>query len=141
MIGLAISNKEVAAEFYGYPDDVRTRLLLIRQLIFETASALNGVGDVEETLKWGEPSYCANTGSAIRIDWKKSKPKQCAIYFNCNTKLVATFRELFRDQLCFEGNRAIVLFEGGKVPVNELVRCIELALTYRRIKHLPMLGA
>ena len=31
--------------------------MFLRQLIFETAAATEVVGELEETLKWGEPSY------------------------------------------------------------------------------------
>jgi len=136
-----ITNKEVAGKFDDYPEDVRKRLLFLRQLILETALELKDVGEVEETLKWGEPSYLTKTGSTIRIDWKKSSPEQCVMHFNCKTTLVDTFRELFKGQLCFEGNRAIVLIENEELPVNELKQCVSLAPTYHRVKHLPMLGA
>jgi hypothetical protein len=62
------------------------------------------------------------------------------MYFNCRTKLVDTFRELYRDQFKFYGNRAIVFHEGDEIPIDALKHCILLALTYHRRKHLPMLG-
>jgi hypothetical protein len=130
----------VAEKFESYPDQIRSRLLFLRKLIFEAASESN-VSDIEETLKWGEPSYVAKSGSTVRIDWKKSSPNQYAMYFNCNTMLVETFRELYKEQFRFVGNRAIVFDENGKIPVDELKHCIALALNYHRIKHLPMLGA
>lgn len=120
---------------------MRERLLFLRQLILETASELETVGAIEETLKWGEPSYVSKTGSTIRIDWKASFPGQYAMYFHCKTRLVGTFKELYRDQFQFEGNRAILFNEQEQIPINELKHCIALALTYHRIKHLPMLGA
>lgn len=136
-----INNAEVARKFGSYPDSIRAKLLFIRQLILETASQTSGVGEVEETLKWGEPSYVTNSGSTIRIDWKKSSPEQYVMYFNCKAKLVDTFRELHKGQFHFEGNRAIVFHANEKLPVNELKQCIAMALVYHRIKHLPMLGA
>ena len=134
-------NPEVAKKFSNYPDSIREKLLLLRQLILDTASEMSSVGEIEETLKWGEPSYITRTGSTIRIDWKASFPEQYAMYFNCKAKLVDTFKELYRDQFHFEGNRAIVFYENEKVPINELKQCIAMALNYHRIKHLPMLGA
>ena len=67
-------------------------------MILTTAATTQGVGELQETLKWGEPAYVTaetGSGSTIRIDWKKSEPDQYAMYFNCNTNLVATFRTLF----------------------------------------------
>jgi len=135
-----INNSEVARKFANYPDSIREKLLFLRQLILNTASEMSSVGEVEETLKWGEPSYITKTGSTIRIDWKPSFPEQYAMYFNCKAKLVDTFKELHRDQFHFEGNRAIVFYENEKVPINELKQCIAMSLNYHRIKHLPMLG-
>jgi hypothetical protein len=137
---LNIGNAEVAEKFGAYPDGIRQQLLFLRQLVLETASELSDVGEVEETLKWGEPSYATRKGSPIRIDWKRSTPEHYAMYFNCRTSLVETFKELLRDQFVFEGNRAISFNKNADVPVDELKLCISLALTYHQVKHLPMLG-
>ena len=51
-------NAAVAAVFDAYPRDVRASLEL-RQLVFDTASGTNGVGTLEETLRWDEPSCVA----------------------------------------------------------------------------------
>ncbi len=47
----------------------------LRQLVLDTAAALAEVGEVEETLKWGEPGYVTKTGSIIRLGWKASRPE------------------------------------------------------------------
>ena len=135
-----IKNPEVAEAFNSYPDHIRKKLLKLRQLVLDTASETEEVSSLEETLKWGEPSYIAKSGSTIRMDWKKSNPNQYAMYFHCKTKLVDTFKELYRDRLKFEGNRAIIFNENDRIPVKELKHCILLSLTYHQRKHLPMLG-
>lgn len=135
-----IKNAAVAEFFDSYPKHMRKKLLFLRQLVIETASETEGISTVEETLKWGEPSYLTKSGSTIRIDWKKAKPHQYAMYFHCQTKLVDTFKELYRDKFKFEGNRAIVFNENEDIPVDELKHCILLSLTYHSRKHLPMLG-
>ena len=93
------------------------------------------MGPLQETLKWGEPAYVtaeSRSGSTVRIDWKKSKPSQYAMYFHCGTNLVETFRTRFPTALEFDGNRAIVLQESDPVPANALAFCIAAALTYHR---------
>ena len=137
----AIENKEVAAVFDKYPKRIRKKLMRLRQLVFDTASETEGVTEIEETLKWGEPSYLVKGGSTIRMDWKESKADEYALYFNCKTKLADTFKELYRNKLNIEGNRAIIFNENDEIPIKEIKHCISLALTYHRIKHLPMLGA
>lgn len=136
-----IKNQQVAEIFENYPKDMRNKLMFLRQLVFDVASEAEDVGDVEETVKWGEPSYVTKGGSTIRMDWKRSAPEQYAMYFHCKTKLVDTFKELYSGKLKFEGNRAIIFGENDSVPVNELKHCIYLSLTYHSKKHLPMLGA
>lgn len=136
----AIENAEVSGVLARYPEHMRQKLLFLRQLILDTALETEGVGHLEETLKWGEPSYIAGRGSTIRIDRKRSNPHQYAMFFNCNTKLVDTFRELFGDRFNFEGNRAIVFDEHDEIPAAELKQCIAAALTYHSRKHLPLLG-
>lgn len=130
----------VARIFASYPANVRRKLLTIRELIFSLASSIEGVGKIEETLKWGEPAYLTSmskSGSTIRIAWKKSAPLQYAMYFNCQTNLIDTFRSLFRSEFKFEGNRAIVFDESEKVRTDSLRICIAAALTYHRNKARP----
>jgi hypothetical protein len=133
-------SKEVKEVFNAYPDNIRKKMMLLRQLVLETAEEIDSIKSIEETIKWGEPSYLSKNGSTIRMDWKKSKPDQYAMYFHCKTKLVDTFKELYKDKFNFEGNRANVFNIKDKVPVSELKHCISLSLTYHNIKHLPMLG-
>ena len=128
---------KVAAVFDGYPRAVRTRLLALRKLIFEIAAKTDGVGKIEETLKWGQPSYLTTetrSGSTIRIDGIKGDDGRCAVYFICHTNLVERFRDLYGDTLRFEGNRGIVLDVKEPLPADELGHCVALALTYQRDK-------
>ena len=127
------ASEAVVAVFDGYPDHVRPHLLRLRQLIFKTAAETEGVGALEETLKWGEPSYLTSiskSGSTIRIDWKKRKPDEYAMYFICHTNLVNTFREIYPDQLHFDGNRSIVFKIGEEIAVEPLTHCVTMALRY-----------
>ena len=127
----------VAQAFEAYPVNFRRQLLALRELIFQTAASTEGVGMIEETLKWGEPAYVTSqskSGSTVRLGWKKSNPSQYAMYFHCQTNLVDTFRALFPTEFKFEGNRAIVFNEHDAVPTDSLAFCIAAALTYHRSK-------
>ena len=134
------NNANVAEIFDNYPKHIRKKMLFLRQLIFDAASEIDDIGEIEETTRWGEPSYIAKGGSTVRMDWKSSKPAQYAMYFHCKTKLVDTFKELYRDTFKFEGNRAIIFNLEDEIPVEELKHCIALSLTYHSRKTLPMLG-
>jgi hypothetical protein len=135
-----IENLKVAEVFNHYPQNIRKKLMLLRQLVLDTASECQDAESLEETLKWGEPSYLIKNGSTIRMAWKSSTPEQYAMYFHCKTKLVDTFKELYGDILKFEGNRAIVFHKDDEIPIDEVKHCILLSLTYHVRKHLPMLG-
>lgn len=127
----------VAAVFKAYPPGLRRRLLFLRGLIFDVAARTPGVGELTETLKWGEPAYLtvqSGSGSTIRIDRKKAHPTQYAMYFHCQTMLVDTFRTLFPTEFRYEANRSILFEEHERVPVKQLRLCIEMALTYHRRK-------
>src|ERR1700732_485179 len=127
------SEPAVDAVFRAYPAPIRARLLALRRLIFDTAKTTKGVGRLEETLKWGQPSYLTaetKSGSTIRIDRVKSGAKRYAVYFHCQTDLVETFRELYPTELSFGGNRSMLLEAGDELPHAALRHCIALALTY-----------
>jgi hypothetical protein len=130
-----IKDAAVARVFAGYPSRMRRKLMALRELIFKTASSTDGVGAIEETLKWGEPAHLTTetgSGSTIRVGWKRSNPAQYAMYFHCRTNLVETFRSLFPKALTFGGNRSLIFGENDVLPVEALSACIAAALTYHR---------
>ena len=126
------SDPVVDAVFDAYPKPVKARLLALRRLIFDTAKTTKDVGALQETLKWGQPSYLTpetKSGSTVRIDQVKPVPGQYAVYFHCQTNLVETFRELY-PELRYGGSRCILLNADDKVPEAALRHCVALALTY-----------
>jgi hypothetical protein len=130
------------AVFDAYPGPVKSKLLALRKLIFDTAKATPGVGALQETLKWGQPSYLtteSKSGSTIRIDQVKAEAGGFAVYFHCQTDLVETFRELY-PELRYGGNRCILLDAGDKLPEKALRHCIALALTYHARKRKAAAG-
>src|SRR5215469_18642497 len=128
-------NPAVAAAFSSVPKAVRTKLIALRRLILDTARTTDGVGPLEEALKWGQVSYLTSqskSGSTVRIDRVKSAD-QVAVYFHCQTNLVETFRELY-PKLSYSGNRAILFDVDEPLPEAELGHCVALALTYHLLK-------
>jgi hypothetical protein len=126
---------DVAATFSAFPERVRARLLEARDLVFETAANIEGVGLLTETLKWGEPAYlteATRSGSTIRLGWFRSSERECAVLFNCRTTLVDDFRSQFPDVFAYEKNRAILLDASKPLPRAPLSSCLGMALTYHR---------
>ena len=131
---------QVELKFQAYPDDIKPKLLYLRRLILETATESEAIEEMEETLKWGEPSYLVKKGSTIRIDWKPKTPDQYAMYFKCTSKLVPTFKAVYGDLFKYEKNRAILFDLNDPIPEEELKECIALALKYHSLKDKPRLG-
>ena len=126
----AFQSPEVQSVFAAYPPRLRDRLLALRRLIFETAQATDGVGPLQETLKWGQPSYLtaqSKSGTTVRIDAVNSDTGRYALYVHCQTNLVTTFRDMYPDALTCEGNRAVLFDQDDPVPEDVLRHCIAMA--------------
>lgn len=136
---MIVTDPSVDAVIKSYPDHVQEKLQYLRELIHETAREIP-IDELTETLKWGEPSFLAKKGSTLRMDWKAKKPDQYAMYFQCSSRLVETFRLVYGDLFNYEGKRAIVFDMDDEVPVAELKKCIRTALTYHSVKSDPTLG-
>ena len=137
MADAAFQDPAVEAVFRAYPEPLRERLLHLRRLILETAAEHAEVGQLDEALRWGQPSYLttrSKAGSTLRIDQVKASPGRYALYFNCKTNLGATFRDLYPDVLEFGGNRSLLFNADDPVPDAALRHCVALALTYHRRK-------
>lgn len=134
------TDPKVEAVFANYPDFIRDKMQFLRALVIETAEDTEEVLKLEETLKWGEPSFVTKNGSTLRMDWKEKTPDQYAMYFQCTSRLVDTFRLVFDHKFQFEGKRAIVFQLNQKIPELELKKCIKASLTYHNVKELITLG-
>lgn len=120
-------------DFSVYPKPVRSKLLALREMIFDVAKKTPGVGKLEEALRWGQPSYLTpetESGSTIRIDHIRNEPDKYAMYFICTSGLIEDFKEFYKDDMKFVGNRSIVFDVGDRLPEAALRHCISLALTY-----------
>jgi len=123
----------VAEKFSSYPAQVEELAIRMKGLLYEVA-AKEKIEPIEESLKWGEPCFKAPDGSPVRMDWKDSSPDKFYIFFICSTKLIATFKELYRDIFVFEGNRAIILEISDEQPTIAIKHCFSLALKYHKVK-------
>lgn len=140
----AFKHPSVKVVFNQYPKQVREKILWLRELIFQVAIGIPEVGKIEETLKWGQPSYLTSeskSGTTIRIDAISSQPGSYGLFVHCQTSLIETFRNKFGNTFQYDGNRALVFNETEAIPEDELRECISLALTYhlkKRGKRMPI---
>lgn len=123
----------VRAVFDAQAPALRAALLDLRGHVLAAAARSGRVGELVETLKWGEPAYLpkrARVGTTVRINALKGSADRYGAYFHCQTTLLESFRHLYPDAFSYEGNRAILLRVGEAYPVEALRHCLTLALTY-----------
>lgn len=128
-----VSDPAVKAAFAAYPQELGWALQDLRNTILDVGDALRGVGRIEESLKWGQPSYrpmAPRTGTTIRIGPMPNSDTDYALFVHCQTSLAADFEKLYPGMFNIVGNRALT-FTLGDVPLEVPLRhCIALALTY-----------
>lgn len=125
-------NTPIQKVIASYPGPIGDALLHLRRLILETAEQTKGAGEVEETLKWGQPSFLTvrpKTGTTIRIDRDTSGKGDIALFVSCQSSLVSEWRALY-PHLIFGGDRSVHFKLGSALPENELRHMISMALTY-----------
>ena len=124
------TDESVRLVFESYPQVYRDALLQIRNEIYLTAQACPQVGELVETLKWGQPSYLtaqSKSGSTIRID--RFDDNKVALFCHCQTTLISSFKQMF-PELEYSKNRAMLFNLAKPLPLVELSICIKMALTY-----------
>lgn len=125
--------EQTCSAWQGIPDSLAERLMELRRLILDTVRDNPAIGPLEETLKWGEPAFLTSAtgaGTTVRINRHKKSADQYAFYVNCRTDLIERYKQLYGDQLTFDGNRAVVFDISAQLPVDPVRHCIAMALTY-----------
>ena len=121
---------EVRAVFDAAPEHAKALALELRDLIYRTASKLDLVPGLTESLKWGEPSYAPSRpriGTSVRI--KPREDGSIGLMFICHTDIVSRFRDMYGDELEFDGKRAIIVRQSGQSK-EAVSHCISMALTW-----------
>lgn len=123
----------ITAALSTYPPAIRKKILTLRSLIYEIANSTEGVGAIEETLKWGEPSFAPKnpkSGTAIRLAWHKKTPDQFGLYVHCGTNLIPTFKKKYPSKFKYDKTRGIIFSKTSTVSSKEIRAFITNALTY-----------
>lgn len=124
---------KVRQVFESFDEPIGNRLLDLRKMILDEAARHPEIGELLETLKWGQPSYLPATprvGTTIRIGRHSTDAGKVGFYFNCNSSLADDYQQLYPGVFEYEGRRAILLGLNGTIREQELRHCIALALTY-----------
>ena len=123
----------VEASFLAFLPDAREGLLSLRSLIFDVAARTQGVGRVEEALRWGQPAHQTpetRAGSTIRLGAPTTGG--FALYVHRRTTLIAEIRAAHPEGFAFEGSRAVLFRTGREIGEATIRGLVARALTYRR---------
>ncbi|WP_342069866.1 DUF1801 domain-containing protein [Yoonia algicola] len=126
------ASDKVASVFAAFAKTERDMALSLRDLIFDVAQTTPEAGEVEETLKWGQPSYLTpetKSGSTLRIGLAKGGG--VAIFAHCGTDIISTYAATFDKMDQIEGNRAVVFQRANDIVPERLRFLVHHGLTYR----------
>lgn len=113
------------------PPDARNALFSLRDIIRAAAEA-SGTAPLEESLKWGQPSFAPTKrkGTPIRLSWSQKAPDRVEMLVHCQTTLVEAWRHKFGDLFAYSGTRAVHIPLGAPLPEEALHIMAVMALTY-----------
>lgn len=114
-------------------DDAEARrgLLVLRALIFDVAAELPAVGRIEETLRWGQPSYItpeSKSGSTLRLGVPKGA--RFGVFVHCQSQLIPEYLTTFPAWDRVEGTRAVLFDRPSEIEPLRHGWLIKRALTY-----------
>ena len=131
---MTVAAPDVADKLQSYPDVLREYILALRELIFEVAASDQRIGEIEESLKWGQPAYRpkqARTGTTLRLDARGEDT--VALFYHCQSSLGEQIDALYGDRLVMD-HRFISISVKKPIETEILRHCIQMALTYHLSK-------
>lgn len=128
----ALPSEEVTSYYFNLSPKMFDKFMELRNWIYELSESNETIGEIEECLKWGEPSFLTpktKSGSTIRI--AKVDDFEFALYFNCKSTIAKEISIEFPELKC-DGKRALYLPVGKKLPKSKLIHCLKKALLYHK---------
>lgn len=125
--------EHVAEQYLDQAEPTRTQLLWLRELILDIAANTAEVGQLSESLTWGQATFTTTpkTGTPIRVAAAKPDSEHdYELLVHCATTLIADFQTMHPDCFTYCGNRAVLFSNDTAPPLGPLTECIRHALTY-----------
>lgn len=122
---------QVKAAYDAFPEGQKEIALMLRDLVFAVAADTPEVGRVEETLKWGQPSFITpktKSGSTLRIG--VTKAGDTGIYAHCGTSIISDYAATFPGDDRIDGNRGVLFATANEIVPDRLRHLIRHGLTY-----------
>lgn len=120
----------VAAAFDAAPMPAKTGMQKLRELILQVAADLPEIGEVTETLRWGQPAYVTSERAGASLRLGVPKTGGFALYTHCQTSLIADFSSMFPNMDTVEGTRAIHFTDPAQINPARHGLLIKAILTY-----------
>ena len=124
------------AHINHWPDAAKARLWECRALFHQIADQAD-VGRLDETLKWGQPSWRpvkTRTGSTLRAGWHIDHPDVLSLFVDCKTDLAVRMRDNYPQLPMNDGRRQIGLRLDAPLPRQAILHLAEMTFTYHRAK-------
>ncbi len=121
----------VKAAYDAFEQKQRDIALILRDLVFEVAMDTPEAGEVEETLKWGQPSFVTpktKSGSTLRIG--VTKAGDTGLYAHCGTSIIRDYAATFPGDDRIDGNRGVLFSTADDIAKDRLRHLIRHGLTY-----------
>jgi hypothetical protein len=115
-----------------WSDPAQSALLSCRSL-FHTIATRVDIGPLDETLKWGQPSWRPikpRTGSTLRLNWSPKSPTELAIFVDCKTDLAARMQTLYPHLPANDGGRRMAIDLNSPLPETALSHLAEMTFSY-----------
>tara|TARA_R110002094_G_scaffold23868_14_gene36157 strand:- start:1518 stop:1952 length:435 start_codon:yes stop_codon:yes gene_type:complete len=119
-----------------WSEPAQQKLWHCRAMFHEIAEKA-GVGALDETLKWGQPSWRPTkprTGSTLRMDWNPKFPDRLSLFVDCKTDLAARMQTLYPDLPENDGQRHLAIDLYAPLPEQAITHLADMTFTYHRTK-------
>ena len=117
-----------------WPNAAAAQFTDLRYLILRAAQDAQA-GPISESLKWSEPAWRPTRprqGCTLRAAWSPKSPDRFGLFVDCKTTLAETMRSLYPADFTYEGNRALYLPLGSKVPPQAIDHLARLTFCYHQ---------
>ncbi|MFK7835058.1 MAG: hypothetical protein AB8B60_02450 [Sulfitobacter sp.] len=115
-----------------WSEPAQAALWTCRTLFHEIAEE-NDLGPLDETLKWGQPSWRPTrprTGSTLRMGWSAAHPDRLSFFVDCKTDLASRMRDMYPDLPQNDGRRQLGIDLGKDLPLQAVSHMAQMTLAY-----------
>jgi len=107
--------------------------------LFHDVAASADTGRLDETLKWGQPSWRPvkpRTGTTLRMGWDANSPERLSFFVDCKTDLAARMRDIYPDLPLNDGQRHLGILVDAVFLQQAITHLAEMTFTYHRARRL-----